>query len=202
MFFARIRAYARFVIRLISLALALVAVFAAPPGSAQSMVGYGLGVGAAGGSGGALKKSGQAVRGRLSALPVTTERTGFVGPPIPARDRRTEHELPIDFEQSSGVVRLFEDWSGPGDSAEASSAHTVVPAARPAAVEPSSSDAVWGRRWLGSTPEDLLDQFGKPVLSVAGNGGPEDRQITHRLPDGAKARFLIRSGVVVRANRY
>jgi len=141
------------------------------------------------------------VSGRLSRLPSGEERPGFVGPRAGSARRSTEHELPVDFQHSTGVVRLFELWSGPND-VEPQAADTNEVAAPAESVRSASTVPHWGHELLGATPEDLRRQFGNPILAVAGNGGPEDGHYTHRLPDGGKARFLVRSGVVVRANRY
>lgn len=201
MLFASNEPYPRDVIRPFLLVPVFVAIYAVPPSFAQAMVGYGLGVGSAGASGGALKRSGRAVSGRLSRLPSGEERPGFVGPRAGSARRSTEHELPVDFQHSTGVVRLFELWSGPQDvEPQSVEAKPLAPPARTA--QTASTASPWGHRLLGATPEDLRRQFGKPILAVSGNGGPEDGQYTHRLPDGGKARFLVRSGVVVRANRY
>jgi len=168
------------------------------------MVGYGLGVGAAGNNSGGLKKTGRAVGQRFETLPVRQDQAGapasqFVGPPSPRT--RDEHELPVDFHHAAGVVRLYTRWTGPTDSLSADPADAARVLASPEAVEPPSLRP-WGEDWIGATRAELSAALGKPILAVAGGGGPEDSQLTFKLPDGTKARFLVRSDVVVSATRY
>lgn len=170
------------------------------------MVGYGLGVGAAGNSSGGLKKTGRAVGKRFETLPVRQDQAGapssqFVGPPSPRT--RDEHELPVDFHHAAGVVRLYTRWTGPADSLSADPEDAAVAAglASLEPVEPPSSRP-WGEDWIGATRAELSAALGKPILAVAGGGGPDDSQLTFKLPDGTKARFLVRSDVVVSATRY
>ena len=73
------------------------------------------------------------------------------------------------------------------------------PAPEPAA---STTRQDWASAWIGRSLEEVSEAYGRPVLSIAGEGGPDDRMQTYRLPEGRRARFVIRSGVVVQADRY
>ena len=81
-------------------------------------------------------------------------------------------------------------------------AATATEAEAEPAAEPTATPKDWASAWIGRSLEEVSEAYGRPVLSIAGEGGPDDRMQTYRLPEGRRARFVIRSGVVVQADRY